>query len=142
MAIIESIMNEIMNKDVVTESTVLMDSKSGAQIIVHPDPGRNFGTESYFKFIPDRSVDLKHSARISFMEPKYIYHYKNQYELSRNDKKALMRMLKSPATRNNSISGWLALIREFNKFIENSDKNTDKSNILPEDLSMPDYMKL
>ena len=29
MAIIESIMNEIMNKDVVTESTVLMDSKSG-----------------------------------------------------------------------------------------------------------------
>ena len=53
-----------------------------------------------------------------------------------------MRMLTSPATRDNSISGWIAIIKEFNRFIENSDKNTDKSNILPENLPMPNYMKL
>ena len=111
-------------------------------VIVHPDSGRNFGSESYFKFIPDRSVDIKHSARISFMEPKYIYHYKNQYELSRSDKKALMRMLTSSSTGDKFISGWVATIREFNRFIENSNKNTDKSNSLSEDLPMPDYLKL
>ena len=143
MAIIESIMKEFTkNNEIIIESTVLLDSKSGAQIIVRPDSGRNFGTESYFKFIPDKSVDIKHSARISFLEPKYIYHYKNQYRLSKNDKRALMRMLTSPATRDNSISGWVAIIKEFNRFIENSDKNTDKSNILPENLPMPNYTKL
>lgn len=143
MSITESIMeNLIREMGIVAESVVLLDNKSGAQVIIHPDSGRNFGDEAYFKFIPDKSVDLKHSARISFTKPEYIYHYTNQYTLYKNDKKALMRMLTSASTKDKSISGWVALIREFNRFIENDHKSSGRVKLLPEDLEMPDYTKL
>lgn len=146
MAIIDSIMEEYYRRqhdtNLISESTVLLDSKSSAQIFIDLDPSRNFKTDAYFKFIPDKSIDLMHSARISFMEPRYIQHYTNQYVLNRNDKKALLRMLTSKATKDKTITGWIAIIREFNRMIKDDVKGNGANNLLPEDLEMPDYMKL
>lgn len=146
MAIIDSIMEEYYRRkqdaNLISESTVLLDSKSSAQIIIDPDPSRNFKTDAYFKFIPDKSIDLMHSARISFMEPRYIQHYSNQYVLTRSDKKSLMRMLTSKATKDKTITGWIAIIREFNRMIKDDVKGNGANNLLSEDLQMPDYMKL
>lgn len=142
MVIIESIMNEMKrNNEVVTEATVARDKKSSAQVAVSLDSSRNYGNGiAYFKFKPNADVDWNHCARISFTEPKYISHYSNNYRLTREDKKVLIRMLKSTSCSDDSLTGWQAAIREFNRKI--SEGTNDPKYLLDVNLPMPDYMKL
>lgn len=142
MAIIESIMSEIRkNNEVVTEATVARDNKSSAQIAVSLDSSRNYGDGiAYFKFKPNANVDWNHCARISFTEPKYITHYSNNYKLNREDKKVLIRMLRSTSCIDDSLTGWQAAIQEFNRKVSEGDKNSKY--LLDTNLPMPDYMKL
>ena len=75
MAIIKSIMNEIMKNEIVAEATVAIDKKSSAMIAVSLDISRSYGNGiAYFKFKPNADVDWNHCAHISFTEPKYISH--------------------------------------------------------------------
>lgn len=129
-------------KEPINEILIGEDSKSSAIVFVDIDPGRNFG-DPYFKFLPNRNINFKSAARISFKEPKYIVHYSRQYVLNSNDKKALIRILSSPYRKDDSISNWVAAIREFNRIIidDIKAKNSDKY-LLPEDLPIPDYKKL
>ena len=140
MAIIESIMEQIVP---INEALVITDEKSGAEVHLTPDPTRNYGEEdAYFKFIPDKSVDINHGARISFSSPIYIDHLENTYKLSRQDKKALMRMLNAPSRKDKSITGWVALIRKFNEMISSDYRKDNSKYLLPEDLPIPNYIRL
>ena len=141
MAIIESIMKEMKTKGIVAEATVARDKKSSAQIAVSLDSSRNYGDGiAYFKFKPNADVDWNHSARISFTEPKYVTHYSNNYKLTRDDKKVLIKMLQSTSCADDSLTGWQAAIQEFNRKISENNNNTKYS--LDINLPMPDYMKL
>lgn len=140
MAIIENIMKEIMKQQLINEETVARDKKSSAQIAVSLDQSRSYGDNiAYFKYKPNADVDWNHCARISFRSPEYIDHYGKSYRLNRDEKKRLINMLKSESSNNKGISGWEAAIRNFNELVKDNDNG---KYILPEDLPMPDYMKL
>ena len=140
MAIIESIMNEIMKNEIVAEATVAIDKKSSAMIAVSLDISRSYGEDiAYFKFKPNADVDWKHCARISFRYPKYIDHYGKSYRLNRTEKKRLITMLMSESSNNKGMSGWESAIKNFNELVET---NNGGKYILPEDLPMPNYMEL
>lgn len=140
MAIIENIMEEFIRNELVNEATVARDKKSSAVIGVSLDESRGYGGNvAYFKFKPNANVDWAHSARISFREPEYIDHYGKSYRLHRPEKETLIRLLNSPSCVDKNITGWIAAIRNFNDIVKGM--SGDKY-ILPEDLPMPDYMKL
>lgn len=140
MAIIESIMNEIMSKEIIAEATVAIDNKSSAIITVSLDTSRSYGGDiAYFKFKPNADVDWKHCARISFRSPKYVDHYGKSYRLRRDEKKKLIKMLQAPSCIDKDMTGWEAAIGNFNEIIKGK---ADDKYLLPEDLPMPDYMKL
>ena len=143
MSLFDTIMEGYLkNKEIINEVLTGTDTKSSAIVFVDIDPGRNFG-DAYFKFIPNKSIDFKSAARISFREPKYIVHYTRQYKLNHDDKKALIRILSAPYKKDKTISTWVATIREFNRIIIDDIKTKDSDKyLLPEDLPMPDYKKL
>lgn len=143
MSLFDIVMGDYLdNKKVINEIFIGEDPKSSAIVFVDIDPGRNFG-DPYFKFIPNKSIDLKSAARIAFKEPKYIVHYSRQYVLKSTDKKALMRILSDPYRKDKSVSNWVGAIREFNRIIIDDIKSKDGNKyLLPEDLPIPDYRKL
>lgn len=143
MSLFDTIMEGyLLRKEPINEILIGEDFKSSAIVFVDIDPGRNFG-DPYFKFLPNKNINFKLAARILFKEPKYIVHYSRQYVLTSNDKKALIRILSSPYRKDDSITNWVAAIREFNRIIVDDikSKNSDKY-ILSENLPIPDYKKL
>ena len=169
MAIIESIMNEIMKNEIVAESTLY--SSNDALISVDKNKGRNGYGSSYFKYYIKRHGKW-FVARILLCKPEFtpVEHsnsadtskgkfgnVKNATTLSSKESRELMRIITSMCTDQNYIylgatTIYSAMIIESNMQagVSRADiikyKDEDLENcprpILPSNCPIPDYTTL
>ena len=128
-----------LNKDIIEERTIAIDSKNNISIFCRPTDTKISGEDAYFKVF--NSVDyLKATkvARICFFGPKYIIHKnrdgKENWNLKAKDKKILIALLNSKSSNANFDTIWEETIAEYNKCCPN-----DKIDI---NIPIPDYTKL
>lgn len=143
MSLAKTILNE-NNIIIMNENTIAIDNKTNIVLFVDVDSKRNFGEEdAYFKCAPSLNLIKNNPARISFRSPTYIIHNKDskQFILDRNQREALVKLVRLPYKRNPSMTVWQGLISVFNDSINTISKDNTKY-ILPLDLEIPDYLKL
>lgn len=169
MAIIESIMNEIMSKDVVTESTLY--SSNDVLISVDKNKGRNGYGSSYFKYYIKRHskwfvaqlllcksefTSAEHSNSADTSKGKFGK-VKNTTTLSSKESNELMRIITDRCTDQDYVSMgattiYSAMIIESNMqagvsvsdIIKYKDEDPEKCPrpILPLNCPIPDYTML
>jgi hypothetical protein len=103
---------------------------------------RNFIKDPYFKIYDGKtSLSSDNLVRISIFRPEYIIHNNDRWELSSNEKKNLMKLLKHVSKTNNKTIWTLILescIYESEMFIKMTDEFKENFMKTP----IPDYMKL
>lgn len=139
-----SLANEIFKKErqeFLNEGCIATNKNKSLSVGVTLDSGRNYGDSiAYFKCA--RKTNFGGIiARISFIEPKYITHYKDseQMILTKNEKKQLMKLLQIKGKQYDTV--WKDLISAFNDAILLDNKDNAKF-VLPLTLDIPDYTKL
>ena len=162
------------NDDLITEMAMVgiaSNGLKGPRYAISVDSSETRIGEPYFKFYSGRSRKNKTPfARISFLEPRYIIHYKssnNHFVLNAPQCRALVNFMKTPRTSRVSgrkLTNWQYAILRYNlENIEMDDwqeeewvwftqrwkkmhkreiEGQEAENALPIDLPMPNYLLL
>lgn len=165
--LLEMVENEELFTDIVTEDAILVDKKNNFSLHTNSDRDKFTGDgAAYFKWVNATSFGkASEVARISFNDASYQYHVnhgKATAELSRDEKKDMVKLLQKPATEDmkNQVesdelkekinTGW-----DYLKYMHNihngftdedmlgkTNLGSDKVNLLDIDTPMPDYSDL
>lgn len=146
----------IFSDDTVTEDTIVKSDRNGTKyrmgiaVSGTGESERNFISDPYFKvFDGNNPNDSKYLARVSIMNPVYVYHNVNtnsrgqkHWNLSSKEKKVLIQILNSKLDPDSRGTVWDAILRECIKESQNSLKrlNIDEASFLK--TKMPDYTQL
>lgn len=123
---------------------IFINKENNISISVDGDgaTNRGYSQDPYFKIYNDTNPRIASKvARISLLEPRYIIHNNQRWELNSKEKKKLMKYLVLPVVvqQISFDSLWEAIKYFASKESETNDEVT-KNNII--NLQLPDYTKL
>ena len=134
-------LNNLENNNLSPINEINMARTNGMCVSVDPSPNENYGKIAYFKaYNNSNPLAATKEIRLHFYDIGYEIHNKGLplWKMKKSDKEKLMVLLNStPTNKRYEKYGnvWTALIAVFNSRVKPQD-------VLPLDLSIPDYTKM